>query len=192
MWLRSAREVGVNRHRGQTGVDFLVGTGVFLLTVGFVIAFAPGMFTPFTDGQATPLVANRIADTVAGDFLAGSQPSVLNETCTLAFFGAASDVGCPFDGSQTTSDEGLPTELGVSSWHRINVTLERNITGGPDREVLCGSSASTPSVHVCASPPADTRLAVGPTPPTTVDSVVTASRVVAVDGVRAVVEVRVW
>lgn len=183
-------------HRGQTGVDFLVGVGVFMLTVGFVVAFVPGMFSPFVGGQELSLVADRGADTLVGDLLAAPAPSVLDEGCTVAFFGVGSDAGCGFSQAETTGD-GLASELGLTNpdspryntVYRVNVTLERSVPGTPEREVLCGSDTPSPSVHTCGS---GTRLAVGPPVTSTTESVVTTSRVVYVSGGEAILVVRVW
>lgn len=179
--------------RGQTGVDFLVGIGVFLLTVGFVVAFVPGILAPFSDDQELPLVADRAADTVVGDLLAGPEPSVLDVACTLEFFGVGSGGGCSL--VPDPSGDGLATELGLSSTgggryntqYHVRVSLEPNVPDDPDRGVLCGTDA--PSVHTCG---AGTRLEIGPRVPTSTDSVVTATRVVYVDGQDAILVVRVW
>lgn len=181
--------------RGQTGVDFLVGVGVFILTVGFAVAFAPGMFSPFVEGQAQPLAADRAADTLVGALLVGERPSTLDTACTLAFFGVGSAT-CPFEPSETTGD-GLARELGLTdptserynSVYRVNVTLERGVAGSPESVVLCGSDAPSPSVHDCST---GTRLAVGPPPDRTTASVVVATRVVRVDETDATLVVRVW
>lgn len=164
--------------RGQTMPDFIVAMGIFLLTVAFVFAFVPQMTVPYSE-QETPVVAERVASDLAEDRLADS-PSVLDEECTLAFFGHADDAGCPFDANHTLNEQ-----LGVSRWYSVNVTLRRNVTGGPDLEVLCGDGGSVGS---CGTD----RLAAGPAVPRDGRSVSTARRAVYVDGQHAILEVRVW
>lgn len=164
--------------RAQTMPDFIVAMGIFLLTVAFVVAFVAGMTVPYED-QETPVVAERVASDLADGRLAES-PAVLDERCTLAFFGHADATGCPFDASDSLNDQ-----LGVARWHSVNVTLRRNVTGGPEPEILCGNGGS---VGPCGSD----RLAVGPAVPSDGKSVGTARRTVYVDGERAILEVRVW
>lgn len=166
------------RDRGQTMVDFVVAMGIFLLTVGFVVAFVAGMTVPYED-QQTPLVAERVASDLADDRLAES-PAVLDERCTLAFFGHADATGCPFDAGDSLNDR-----LGVAPLYSVNVTLRRNVSGGPGSEILCGDGGS---VGPCGSD----RLAAGPSVPDDGTSVATARRAVHVDGQRAILEVRVW
>ena len=155
---------GTRGRRGQTGLDYLVGIGVFLLTVGFVLAFLPGTLTPFTDGTEQPVVADRAADTIVVGLAAGAEPNVLNTTCTLTFFGAENTADCAFTSGAT------PDELGLPEFTRVNVTLERSVAGTTVRDV---------------------RYATGPRVPTN-EPVVTATRTVYVDGADAVLVVRVW
>ncbi len=82
----------MRRNRGQTTLDFAIGTSVFLLAVVFVIMYAPTLFDPFAGGTgANLLVADRGATSLSGDFLAVStaEPGTLSVTCVGAFF----DVG---------------------------------------------------------------------------------------------------
>ena len=75
--------------RGQTTLDFAVGMSVFLLTVIFVISFAPTMFDPFVGGSGTKLiVADRVATTLSGDLLAAStaEPGILSVACVAEFY----------------------------------------------------------------------------------------------------------
>lgn len=95
---------GVGTDRGQTVVDFAIGAGVFLITVGVVFAFVPTMFEPFsTAGGGTPIVADRVATHLTGQLLAvdPASPTALSGACTAAFFGTdsglASDADCGFD-----------------------------------------------------------------------------------------------
>lgn len=158
--------------------DFIVAMGIFLLTVSFVVAFVPQMVSPYAD-QETPVVAERVASDLAEDRLAES-PSVLDERCTLAFFGHADATECPFDATNSLNEQ-----VGVAPWYSVNVTLRRNVTGGPDLEILCGNDGS---IGPCGSD----RFAVGPEVPRDSKSVATARRAVYVDGQRAILEVSVW
>ncbi len=75
--------------RGQTTMDFAVGTSVFLLTVIFVVVYAPTLFDPFAGGAGTNLlVADRAATSLTSDFLAAStaEPGVLSVGCVGTFF----------------------------------------------------------------------------------------------------------
>jgi hypothetical protein len=45
--------------RGQLYLDFVVGIGVFVLALAFVLSVAPGMFSAFDDDPSRPLVADR-------------------------------------------------------------------------------------------------------------------------------------
>ena len=171
-------------NRGQTGVDFVVGMGVFLVAVAFVMSFVPGMMTPFGDGNGAPMIADHVADELVYGALADhARPSTLDEQCTLAFFGLNTTTGCPFDDPANATDW-----LGVPTGYHLNVTVERYVGGGTGPERLCGSSVA---VTTCTSP-TDERLVWGEEVPVTSASVTTASRVVYLDGEDAVVLVRVW
>lgn len=108
--------------RGQTGIDFMVGMGVFLLAVGFVFGFAPGLFVPFSgETGAAMVIADRGAETLSEDILVESmdQPGVLNETCTVEFFDEDGNVGdCRFD------TENLNDATGIDDRFDLNVTIE--------------------------------------------------------------------
>lgn len=110
--------------RGQTGTDFMVGMGVFLLAVGFVFGFAPGLFVPFSgETGASMVIADRGAETLTEDVLVESvdQPGVLNETCTVEFFDAGDNVGgCRFN------TEDLNDATGIDDRFDLNVTIEEN------------------------------------------------------------------
>lgn len=112
--------------RGQTSIDFLVGMSVFLITIGVIFAFLPGMFEPFADGSGVGMiVSERTATWLSEDALvvAPTAPGVLNATCTAEFFDAEEDVdGCRFGSDASNLNEVLP----VDSRARINVTIESN------------------------------------------------------------------
>lgn len=166
--------------RGQTTPDFLVGVTIFLVTVAFVVAFVPQLLAPYQDQDHAP-VSERVAGTLAGSLLADAeQPGTLNETCTIAFLTQTGGGDCPFDTSASVTDQ-----VGVESWYGVNVTLSRDVTGGPAPETLCADAGS---VGACGTD----RLAVGPSIPGDHRAVATAQRTVVVDGRDAVLEVTVW
>lgn len=88
------------RDRGQTTLDFAVAMSIFLVTVLFVLAYAPTMFDPFAGGSGTKLVvADRAATTLSADVLAVStaEPGVLSAGCVSAFFGSSDDCSTSAD-----------------------------------------------------------------------------------------------
>jgi hypothetical protein len=148
--------------RGQTGVDFIVGVGIFLLTIGFVVSFVPGMLTPFGDDTASPLVTDRVADELATDLLStGPGTDTLDPDRTQAFFAAGT----------------VPDRLAVPDGTNLNVTVMENVPDSPVREIATSGG---------------TRLALGPTVPDMGASVSTATRTAALSGTAHVVEVRTW
>jgi len=158
----SARAGGSDR--GQVAFDFMVGMAVFLVTVGFVVTFVPGIFQPFdTSTGPNMVVADRAASHLVEDALVESpaEPGVLNSTCTAEFFDADGSVGaCRFDAD--ASD--VNAALGVEATTSLNVTVSDN---------------------------AGLQYAAGrPAPPT--GDVVVARRVVLLDGTRQTLVVRVW
>lgn len=169
--------------RGQTGIDFVFGVGVFLLSIAFVFSFVPGMLAPFGDAAGATIVADRIGDELVYDDLAGTAgPSVLDEQCTLAFFGHSSPADCPFE------DSGDPEEwLAIPAGTHLNVTIEKNLDGAAGREVACWESGRLTD---CDS--GGDRLAYGEPTPAMGASVATASRVVYMGDTEAVLMVRVW
>lgn len=143
---------------------------LFLLTIGIVFNFVPGMFRPFDTGTAPDMVtADRSAARLAEDLLVEDldRPGRLNATCTAEFFDDDGSVGdCRFD----ADGDDLATALGVDSFTGINVTIE---SGGALRTVDGVPAAS------------------GPTPPPSREQV-SAKRVVLVDGDQGTLTVRVW
>ncbi|WP_144799322.1 DUF7287 family protein [Halorubrum depositum] len=103
------------RDRAQTPIDFAIGASVFLLTLGFVIAFVPTVFDPFAGAAtASPVVSDRVAAGLAGDLLAASptEPAVLSPACTAAYFEGdagnatlAAAAGCPAGVANDTAAE---------------------------------------------------------------------------------------
>ncbi len=177
----------VNSQRAQTTIDFLIGVGVFLLVFGFVISVIPGMIDPFEEGQETPLVADRIASQVTETMIGEpSQPTILNATCTNAFFNKtsmSSGTNCALNFSKTETD--LSERLGVADKHSINITIKRDIDGDGNLEQLAtdGQNVSTTG---------HTTLAIGPIVPSNAEAVVSATRIGFLDGKDVTVVVRVW
>lgn len=165
--------------RGQSAVDFVIGFGVFFVTLTFVLVFIPDLLSPF-GAQEGPAVADRAVETLTSDLLAAGSVATLDPTCTEEFF-AESGTSCAFDGNDP-----VPTILGVSNEYQFNVTVEQNATADPGLEVVCYDGSS---VVAC---PNTTRLARGPAPPGDTQSVRTARRVVSIDGETAFVKLRVW
>jgi hypothetical protein len=167
--------------RGQTTLDFTIGISVFLAVLVFVFAFVPGLLSPFTaSGNDAPALADRTADRLAqgsvgnpenGSIGHPEEPYVLNGTDTEDFFDASGEVS-----------ERLDLPAGSS----VNVTIEGNLTGGTENDILCwdGSSLSETS---CS-----TTLATGNVPPSDNDATVTSRRVVSIDGEDVNLVVVVW
>ena len=170
----TAEDSVVNRgtsDRGQTGVDFVVGVAIFLLTTAFVFGFVPGMLAPFGDATASPLYGDRIVDDLDYDTLADdSTPGVLDTQQTLAFF----------DGNEETVRE----TIALPELYDYNISLS-NTTSDGTRVPLYNESGSI-------SETGDTRLAVGDPVPDEYGSVTSVSRHVRVDDTDAVLVVRVW
>ncbi|MFB6132409.1 MAG: hypothetical protein ABEJ44_03260 [Halanaeroarchaeum sp.] len=97
--------------RGQTTIDFLIGASVFLLTVGLVFGMVPGILDPFAlEESAEPVVANRVATSLATDELAtDATPYVLSESAVRTFF---------------EDPAGIHERLALDEEVSINVTLE--------------------------------------------------------------------
>ena len=158
--------------RAQLALDFLAGMAIFLVTVGFVLSFVPGMFQPFeSDNGPRMVVADRSAALLVEDLLIDDDatPGNLNDTCTAEFFDGDTDVGdCPFD--DDASD--LDAALGIADHRVVNVTIQAS--GGV--RTLDGGSI---------------RAAAGP-PPASTANVLVAKRVVLVEGKQSTLLVRVW
>lgn len=182
---RWGRERG--RRRGQTTLDFAIGMSVFLIAVVFVLTFAPNMLDPFTGlTQEKTVLTARVADQLAEGMLGSpAEPYVLNETCTLAFFNESyNDAGCQF--SNTIS---VGQRLGVTTFD-LNVTLERDVTGGPTTEVVCWDE-SAGTLTECTGAGDAWPVKVG-SAPTNARSIIVARRLVSFGGEDATLVVRVW
>ena len=101
--------------RGQSTLDFLLGTVVFLLAVVFVVSVVPTMLDPFVTGtEPHPLVADRAAETLVEDELqAGGSGMVSQERVDAVF---------------ARSESALRTDLAVPETVSLNASV-RNSTG---------------------------------------------------------------
>jgi hypothetical protein len=163
------------RHRGQTTLDFAIGTGIFLLAVLFVVTYAPTMFDPFAGGTGTKLiVADRAATTLSGDVLAAStaDPGILALGCVAELFDESVDgATC----SSTDDFDDLDDLLSLDGRH-AEVTiheLRKPIStpaspGWADGELQRETDGSTPT------------------------DVAVATRTVSIDGQQYRLTVRVW
>ncbi|MDZ7851033.1 MAG: hypothetical protein U5K70_09695 [Halodesulfurarchaeum sp.] len=96
--------------RGQSTLDFLLGTVIFLFAVLIVVAVVPGMLDPFATGsEAHPVAADRAVTTLATEDLADGSPYIATESRVKGVF------------NQTESE--LGHSLGIPDRARFNVTL---------------------------------------------------------------------
>ncbi|GAB6862343.1 hypothetical protein ACFR97_07335 [Haloplanus litoreus] len=174
--------------RGQTTIDFAIGTSVFLLTVAFVVAFVPGIFQPFADGPQEELAGvDRIADTIVYDLLdGGGDTTALDRECTIALFNDTdTDTGCAFDDAEPLADQ-----VGLAGGHHVNVTVVGGDPNGGSPNPACtdGDRIEISDTDTCSSGIA---LDAGEPLPTDGASVI-GRRVVHVDGTTATMIVRTW
>lgn len=154
--------------RGQTLHDFAIGMAVFLLVLGYVFAFVPSLFAPFTpETDSTAIRVDRTADTLTRDVLVenDSRAGVLNETCTEDFFNDTI-APCGFN-SDIHEIVALPSETNV------NVTMMRDGT-------------------IANHPETGTTLTRGPSIEGAGGRVIRAVRVVTLDGLDFQFVVRIW
>lgn len=155
--------------RGQTLHDFAIGMTIFLLVLGYVFAFIPSMFAPFTPHtSSSPVRADRTADFLTRDLLAENDtaPGVLNVTCIEDFFNTTYNVpDCGFGSKNIPNLTGLPsrTSVNVSMWREGTVRTHNN-----------------------------TRLARGPSPEGADPRVTRSARIVKFDGRDFRFMVRIW
>jgi hypothetical protein len=105
--------------RAQTVQDFAVGASVFLLTVGFVFAFVPSLFTPFESqvGAAAESQADATATAMVTDLSEPGQPGRFDETATARLM--------------EMSDDQLRNRYGLPRTAQLNVTLQPTASSGP-------------------------------------------------------------
>lgn len=158
-----------------------------MIAVAFVFGFIPTMVEPFTGGQEITIAADRVTDQITDGMMAvPGKPSVLNATCTYAFFDASYGSGddCALSYDETETD--LTTRLAIDSTYSVNVSIRRNVTNGPTPEILCTDGTS---VHACSL--GGDRLAIGPEARTD-GSVVSTRRTRFIDEKDVLVVVKVW
>ena len=99
------------RRRGQTTLDFLIGTATFLIAIGLIVAFVPGLINPFTAGtEGHSVMADRTASTLTESALVkADEPFLLDKTATDDFFNKNSST--------------VKQQLGLPSTTGLNVTL---------------------------------------------------------------------
>lgn len=160
--------------RGQTLHDFAIGMIIFLLILGYVFSFVPGLFAPFspeTDGTA--IRVDRTADYLTEDLLVtGKTDRVLNATCTRYFFNGSPPANCD-QLSESITEQRILELAALPDDMNINVSMVR--TDGPAED-----------------PGSPITLAVGSDPETTSDRVIRAVRIVSFDGRDYRFFVRVW
>jgi len=180
--------------RGQTSVDFAISMGVLLVAVVTAVAFLPQITGPFVDlpGE-NPLIADRTADQLVETQLAANDTAgTLDPVCTLYFFNDTSPINpCPtFSSASGTT---VNDKLGLDDDVHVRVTVEQNVSGSAEPEILCGRGLLGDGKVV--DPPCgggEFPLAIGDEPANH-KSVADARRMVLLDGRQNVfVRVRVW
>jgi len=202
----STPTAGPTGGRAQTTLDFGIGVGVFVVAVAFVFAFAPGMTQPFeASTQQETAAIDRIADRVAEDLLtAPGESNELEPWCAVAFLSTEDDdydtdlnssSQHPSEAANCRWDEvALDERLGLSG-SKLNVRV-RLVTDLPtsgdagdndEMDTLCYDHDNDEFVEAgvsdCDTTTDDRLLAVGPNPPESDSSVVTARRTVRIPGV---------
>lgn len=176
--------------RGQTTLDFAIGVSIFLISIAFVFTFVPGTLQPFTQGaQDETAGTDRVADLIVLDLT--TEPGdayILDGNCMAALLSDGAGTGCGFDGATLSARLDLPPR------QSINVTVRGDPSGsGP--ELLCWDESKKDVVGVsgsCDVSDGDVRLVTGDSLPQQRTSVVTARRVVTIEGTLATVAVRMW
>ncbi|MEF8838020.1 MAG: hypothetical protein V5A18_00780 [Haloarculaceae archaeon] len=174
--------------RGQTTLDFAVGTSILLIALIAVFVVISGTLSPFTlGGQEDIVMTNRVATSLSEGLLGDpGNPHVLNATCTVYLFNESipADVppGCRYSG------ENLTERIGLKNWKRANLTLKSNLSaGGTDSNTLCWTGSD---FEECSG--SGERMQVGPPAPDSGGSSVTARRIVSIDGDDATLVVHIW
>lgn len=183
--------------RGQTTLDFAIGTSVFLGMVILIFLFVPGALDPFTEGaQAETVTTDRVADDLTYGLLGSpEEPGVLDRGCTVWFFehdGAttASPSECRYEG-ETTAER-----LGLTERQSVNVTVRGNVTQSPSGpSLLCWDAASERLAERgsgdCTGSD-DVNLTAGEDAPLTDDPTVTAIRTASLHRTDVTILVEMW
>ena len=129
--------------RGQSTLDFLLGTVVFLLAVVFVVSVVPTMLDPFVTGsESQPLVADRAIETLVEDELGAAGSGTVDQERVVAVF--------------DRSPSALRTDLGVPETVGLNATVQ-NRSGtvksvGPTPPDRSSVTAARRAISVSGSP----------------------------------------
>lgn len=129
--------------RGQSTLDFLLGTVVFLLAVVFVVSVVPTMLDPFVTGsESQPLVADRAIETLVEDELGAAGSGTVDQERVVAVF--------------DRSPSALQTDLGVPETVGLNATVQ-NRSGtvksvGPTPPDRSSVTAARRAISVSGSP----------------------------------------
>lgn len=167
-------------HRAQSSIDFVIGIGVFFLSLSFVIVLLPELLSPFSMQEGT-MVADLAIGTLTVDHFASDQVGELDETCVAEFF-AGSGTTCSFDASEPTT-----AITGIPEYYSLNVTLEHNSSSSPGTELACYNGTAVLDCSTGGDP-----LRRGDPPPADSRSVWTEREVVSVDGETLWLKLRVW
>lgn len=136
--------------RGQSTLDFLFGTVVFLLAVVFVVSVVPTLLNPFVTGtESHSLVADRAIETLVADELeAGETGMESRERVERVFEGSESDLATALAVPDTlrlnasvTNRSGTVHSVGPAPPERGSVTAAR-------RSVVVSGSLSNVTVQV--------------------------------------------
>jgi hypothetical protein len=172
----------MNRSRGQTTLDFAIGTSVFLLAVVFVVTYAPTLFDPFAGGTGTDLlIADRAATSLSADLLAVStaEPGTLSAGCVAAFF----------EGNGTLADQECATDFGVAGESAFEESLSLDVRTANVTIHDPGTSADVPAeIRWDETDVEMTRSNTGGVP----SDVAVATRTVSIEGQQYRLTVRVW
>lgn len=182
--------VGDCYRRGQTALDFMIGMGVFLFAIVFLLTVIPAIIDPFSGSQEQPLIADRVASEVAnGMMVEPGTSTTLDETCTYTFFnqslGNGSDCAVPFN----ESEDHLPTRLSIDDRYSLNITVRRNVSGDVRPDILCTNGNRVDSCSGIAVN--ETRLAIGPIPANR-KTVTATQRAVFLDEKDVIVVIKLW
>lgn len=114
-----------SRDRAQTVQDFAFGISVFLLAAIFVVAFVPGVTTPYATGitETEQERSEAVARTLVANFTTGDGTGELNLTRTRAFF------------THDWEEPELQYRLGLPADASVNATLREPGSAG---EIVSG------------------------------------------------------
>jgi len=139
--------------RAQTVQDFAVGASVFLLTVAFVFAFVPSLFTPFESSvdPGASMQVDRVSDQILNDTQIAERPNYLRET------GGSYSLSALF----SESPDDLQVRYQIPNTSQINVTL-RPLESGTDPVAVSGAPATAGQTYFGRPAASITRVVVVP------------------------------